>query len=354
MARVRDNIKAMTPYNPPLEGRSAKGYLLLDFNEMTIETSPKVRQALHDFVDSKRVQVYPEYGDLNEVIASYAGVKPEEILVVNGSDQGIDVVMRAFVEKGDRVIIPSPSFAMEYQSALVQGAEIIKPEYQGPSLSFPLEEVLGLLDSSPKLFVLCNPNNPTGGDISMEDVQRILKRAKEKDVVVLHDEAYFEFSGITAKDFIKEFDNLCITRTLSKQFGLASVRAGYVISQTQNIQEFMKIRGPYDVNMFAKTAIVAALADLPYFERYIAEVMREAKPKVEEFFRAKGVKFYPGVANFLLVEPKEPEKLIKNLQEQGILVRPREDPPGTVRISIGTLQDTERLILAYSRAMGWS
>ncbi len=351
MAKVRENIQKMTPYNPPLEGRASKGYLLLDFNEMTVETSPKVKLALHAFVDSGRVQVYPEYGDLQKVVAEYAGCAPKEILVTNGSDHAIDVIMRAFVEKGDRVVIPSPSFAMEYQAALVQGAEIIKPEYHGPSLSFPLDEVLELLDSSPKLLVLCNPNNPTGGDISLEDVRRILEKAKEKGVAVLHDEAYFEFSGITAKDLVREFDNLCITRTLSKQFGLASVRAGYVISQAQNIQEFMKIRGPYDVNMFAATAIRAALLDAEYSRAYIAEVMQKAKPMLEGFFQKYNIPFYPSKANFLLIRPDHPEKILQILQEQGILVRPRQDVPGTLRISVGTLQDAERFMAAYSGAL---
>ena len=351
MAKIRDSIQKMTPYNPPLEGRASKGYLLLDFNEMTIEPSPKVKQALHDFIDSGRVQVYPEYGNLNEVVAEYAGCKPEEALVTNGSDQAIDVVMRAFVEKGDRVVIPSPSFAMEYQSALVQGAEIIKPEYQGADLAFPLSEVLELLDSSPRLLVLCNPNNPTGGDIPMEDVRRILEKAKEKGVAVLHDEAYFEFSGITAKDLVQEFDNLCITRTLSKQFGLASVRAGYAISQAANIQEFMKIRGPYDVNMFTATAIRATLLDAEYSRRYIAEVMQKAKPMLEEFLKTHGVPVYPSRANFLLVKPEHPEEALRVLQGQGILVRPRHDVPGTLRISVGTVKDTERFIEAYVKAL---
>ncbi|TSC56161.1 MAG: hypothetical protein Greene071421_491 [Parcubacteria group bacterium Greene0714_21] len=351
MVKIRDNIKEMESYNPPLEGRASKGYLLLDFNEMTIETSLKVKQALHEFVDSGRVQVYPEYGNLNEVVAEYAGCAPAEVLVTNGSDQGIDVVMRAFVEKGDKVVIPSPSFAMEYQSALVQGAEIIKPRYQEPDLSFPTDEVLELLDSSPKLLVLCNPNNPTGGDIPMEHVRRILEKAKEKDVVVLHDEAYFEFSGITALDFIKDFNNLCITRTLSKQFGVASARAGYLISQEQNIREFMKIRGPYDVNMFAATAIRAAISNAEYSRAYIQEVMKYAKPMLEEFFKKHNILFYPSQANFLLVKPADPERVLRILRDEGILVRPRRDVLGALRVSVGTVQDTERFILAYSKAL---
>lgn len=352
MAKVRENIKAMKPYSPPLEGRSAKEYLLLDFNEMTGETSPKVKQALHDFVESGRVQVYPEYGNLNETIASYAGCEPEEILVVNGSDQGIDVVMRAFVETGDRVIIPSPSFAMEYQAASLQGAEIMKPRYAGDNLDFPTGEVLSFLKERPRLLVLCNPNNPTGTAISLEDLKNLLGTARENDVAVLHDEAYFEFSGISAKDFVKDFDNLFLARTLSKQFGLASLRAGYVVSQKQNVQELLKIRGPYDVNMFARVAIEAALADLPYFQEYIREVMEEAKPKLEEFFSAHGVRFYPSAANFLLIQPEHPEKVAEQLKKQGILVRKREDPPGTIRVSVGTLQDTERFMRAYSLLLG--
>lgn len=351
MAKFRENIKAMKPYSPPLEGRAAKDYLLLDFNEMTIETSPQVKQALHDFVESGRVQVYPEYGNLNEVIAEYAGCRAEEVLVVNGSDQGIDVVMRAFLEKGNKVIIPSPSFAMEYQSASLQGAEILKPRYAGENLDFPTKEVLSLLEQKPKLVVLCNPNNPTGTALPKEELKLLLEKAKEYDVAVLHDEAYFEFSGITALEFLNDFDNLFLTRTLSKQFGLASLRAGYVLSQTQNIAELLKIRGPYDLNMFAKTAIIAALQDMEYFQGYIKEVMEQAKPKIEEFFRTGQIRFYPSAGNFLLIQPENPKQLAEQLKEQGILVRPREDPEDTIRVSIGTLRNTERFIQAYSNLL---
>lgn len=96
---------------------------------MTIEPGPKVKKAIKDFAESGKVQVYPEYGDLDSKIAQYARVKPSQVMVTNGSDQGIDVIMRAFLERGDKIIIPSPSFAIFYQSAGVQGAEILKPSY---------------------------------------------------------------------------------------------------------------------------------------------------------------------------------------------------------------------------------
>jgi len=352
MAEIRENIKKMSAYKPPLEGRASAGYLLSDFNEMTIGPSPKVRKALKEFIDSGRLQVYPEYGDLDSKIAEYSRVKPSEVMVTNGSDQGIDVIVRAFVKDGDKVIIPTPGFAMYYQSAQIQGAKLLEPIYNS-NLDFPLDQVLAMLERGAKLLIIANPNNPTGTAISKKDVLKILKKAKEKDVAVLHDEAYFEFSNITAKDYLSEFDNLFITRTFSKTFGLVSTRPGYVLSQEKNIKELLKIRGPYDVNMFAKVAILAALDDLEYMRKYVKEVMERSKPRLEEFFRRSKVKFWQGKANFLLVKPADQKKAIKILQSEGILVRPRDglNIEGTIRVSIGTLKDTERFIKSYAKVI---
>lgn len=352
MPKFRENIKKMSPYKPPLEGRATEGYLLLDFNEMTIEPGPKVKKALKEFVDSGRLQVYPEYGDFDSKIAKYAGVKQSQVMVTNGSDQGIDVIIRAFVRDGDKVIIPTPSFAMNYQSAGVQGAEILKPSYH-EDLSFPIDEVLNLINEDVKLIIIANPNNPTGTAISQKDLLKIIEKAKEKDVAILHDEAYFEFSNITAKDFIDGFDNLFITRTFSKTFGLVSTRPSYVLSQEKNIKELLKIRGPYDVNMFAKVAICAALEDIEYVRNYITEVMEKSKPKLEKFFKENNVKFWPSAANFLLIKPNNQKRALEILQSQGILVRPRKGPniEDTIRVSIGILKDTDRFIKAYSKVL---
>lgn len=210
-----------------------------------------------------------------------------------------------------------------------------------------------MIDKEIKLLIICNPNNPTGTAVSQEDLIKILKKAKDDEVVVLHDEAYFEFSGITAKDFIQDYDNLFITRTFSKQFGIASLRAGYVLSQEKNIKELLKIRGPYDVNMTARAAILAILDDPSYAQNYIKEVMEKSKPKIEEFFRENKVKFWEGAANFLLVKPPNAQKVYDILKKEGILVRPRHGPniEGTIRVSIGNLKDTKRFIKAYSKVI---
>lgn len=346
---IKERIKKMSHYKPPLEGRASKDYLLLDFNERTTPPSSKVKGALKKFIESGRLQVYPEYGDLEAKIAQYAGVPADQVIVTNGGDQGIDIVCRAYLDTGDKVIIPFPAFAMHYQSAGIQGAELLEPRYKEDG-SFPIEETLNLISDEVKLIILCNPNNPLGSSIEIKAVEKILEKAKEKDTAVLHDEAYFEFSKITSKDLIEKYDNLYIMRTLAKAFGLVSTRAGYLISQKENIQELLKIRGPYDVNMFAKMAISAALEDKKYMEDYVKEVMLIAKPKLEEFLKEKGIHFYPSKANFLFLKLSYPEKIIEDLKSKGILVRPKKGPDGKIaaRVSIGTLEDINRFIQAFS------
>jgi len=350
---IKERIKKMSHYKPPLEGRASKNYLLLDFNERLTSPSQKVKEALKKFIDSGRLQVYPEYGDLETKIAQYARVKTGQVMVTNGGDQGIDIVCRAHLDEGDKVIIPFPEFAMHYQSAKVQGAEILEPGYREEG-KLPLDEILNLLDDEKvKLVIFSNPNNPTGISTPISDVEKIFKKAKEKEISVLHDEAYFEFSKITAKDLVDKYNNLYIMRTFAKAFGLVSARAGYIISQKENIQELLKIRGPYDVNMFAKTAILAALEDIKYMEEYVEEVMLIAKPKLEEFLREKDITFLPSMTNFLLIKINEPEKIISRLKEKGILVRPKEWPDGklAIRITVGTLKDTEKFITALDEIL---
>ncbi len=344
---IKQRIKKMGHYKPPLEGRAVKDYLLLDFNERTTGASPKVREALKKFIDSDRLQVYPEYGDLETKIAKYAEVPVGQVIITNGGDQGIDIICRAYLDEGDKVIIPFPAFAMHYQSAGIQGAEILEPRYNEKGEP-PLKEILDLILNTEgiKLIILCNPNNPIGSIIPIDDIEEILIKAKEKDIAVLHDEAYFEFSGITAKDLIDKYDNLYIMRTFAKAFGLVASRAGYLISKEENIQELLKIRGPYDVNMFAKTAILAALEDIGYAKDYIKEVMEVSKPRLETFLKEKGIFFYPSQANYLLLRVENPGGIMEGLKSQSILVRPKPGPDGkeTIRVSIGTLKDTERLV----------
>lgn len=345
----RRSIEDMQSYNPPLEGRTKEGYLRLDFNERTTPPHRLVREAIGQYIGRGEFQVYPEYGDLGGIIAVYVGVKPSEIIATNGSDQGIDIIYRALVEKGDDVIVPAPTFAMLEQSAHVQGANIIAPRYKGENLDFPFDEVMSAIKPGVKLVIICNPNNPTGTTLSKDKSEAIIKKAKEADSGVLVDEAYHEFDpDLTVVDLIDQYNNLFVTRSFSKIMGISGLRAGCVASQGNNIKELNKIRGPYDVNMVAAAAMKAlrnpeVVADM---KSYISEVMGVSKPMIEEFYRRNGIRFFPSGANFHLIEDRD-RHITDFLRSKGILVRPRSDPAGTVRVSIGTREDTRKYLEAF-------
>lgn len=339
-------IQEMNTYNPPLTGRRIFSGILLDFNERTLPPSQKVVKAIQNFLSANKLQLYPEYGDLEKRLAQYAGVNTDQIMITNGSDQGIDLIFRTFTDAGNNVIIPTPSFAMFYQSAQIVGNKILSPEYKKEDLSFPKEELLEMIDESVKLIVICNPNNPTGTIVSTDYIEKIAQRAP--NAIILVDEAYSEFSAVTAVPFIKKYPNIIVTRTLSKAFGLPSLRLGYIVTSKNYINELLKVRGPYDVNMIAYTSALTAIDDLKDIQKYADEVMNQAKPMVEEFFIRNNITFYQSAGNFLLYKPvrKQEEKILK---KNGILVRPQDkiNIEKTLRVSIGTVDQMRQFIEVY-------
>ncbi len=334
----------MKSYSPPLENRRSYDGQLLDFNERTIPAGEKVMQALADFIKTDQFQLYPEYGDLQQKIADYSGVKDNQVMITNGSDQGIELIFNVFTEKGDKVVIPSPSFAMFYQCSKINENQIITPTYKD-DLSFPTEKVLDLIEDDIRLVVICNPNNPTGTAVTLENIERILEKALKTNTFVYIDEAYYEFCQITAAGLIDKYPNLIITRTFSKAFGLAALRIGYVLSSSKNINEMLKVRGPYDINMPAVVAAKSALDDLDALNEYVEEVMNQAKSMVEKFFRDNDIEFLSSQANFILFKSKD-SSLVSKLMESGFLMRPRdgEKIDGTVRVTIGTVEQMEKFI----------
>lgn len=344
----RKSVMDMQPYSPPIEGRSASDFLRLDFNERTKPPHPLVQEAVREYAARGEFQIYPEYQDLNEVIAGFAGVKPEEVIPTVGGDQAIDIVTRLLAKDGDDVIIPVPTFAMLEQSAHVQGANIIAPRYSGSNLEFPFDEVIEAIKPSVKLVVVCNPNNPTGTAVPKEQLEAIIEKAAGVNSGVLVDEAYNDFAPeLTVVGDIDKYYNLFIVRSLSKNMGISALRAGYVISRVENIAELRKIRGPYDVATVTALAIKTlrnpeVVADI---DAYVSGVMTVSKPMLEDFYQRNGIKFFPSSAGFHLLE--EPPGFIDFLKQRNILVRRRSDPPDTVRVSIGTKEDTEKYIEVF-------
>jgi len=349
---LKPHLRELQPYKPPLDGRDVSQHLLLDFNERTTEVGQHVIDAVKALIDTRGFRCYPAYGDLQNRIAEYAGVKPEECLFTNGSDQGIDLVFRCCCPQGTEAIIPSPYFAMHEQAALTEGLVIKTPHFT-IDRGFPLEEVLATVGPRTSLILISNPNNPTGTDVPREAILKIARQAPHCAVLV--DECYYELMepGDSVKDEIARLPNLFITRTFSKPFGLASLRLGYLLSAEANIRAMSSVRGPYDVNPFAAVAVMAAIADPKYMTDYVEELKGQAKPLLENFLQSRGIIFWPSAANYILCMFKDPVKLEAGLRAKHILVRPKKDADGVLglRISIGTLEQMRRCVAALEELL---
>ncbi|MET4706541.1 pyridoxal phosphate-dependent aminotransferase [Endozoicomonas lisbonensis] len=343
MSVFKSHISQMGAYKPPLEGRDNHQHLLLDFNERVLPVSPAVKQALIDFINDDQLQVYPAYGDIIHKIADYCGVKPDQVMTTNGSDQGIDLIIRSACREGDEAIIPGPTFAMYHQCAKIENLNIIEPAYSREN-GFPKQAVMDAITDKTRLIVIANPNNPCGTPIARNDILDIAKAAPEAAILV--DECYFEYTRQTVCDAVEQYPNLLVTRTFSKTWGLPSVRLGYIISGKDNINALLNVRGPYDVNQLAVVAIDAALANPEYTQEYVKEVIEVSKPMIEAFLDKQKIEYWPSVANYVWVFFKQPSLVEQKLKEANILVRPKMDSQAKLglRITLGNKQQTTHLI----------
>jgi len=338
---VRRAVERMRPYHPPLEGRTNK--LRLDFNENPIGCSPAVRRALAK-LSAASISAYPEQETVRRKAARYFGVRPEELLLTNGTDEALSLVVNTFVESGDRVLFVEPTYAMYRFYSELAGARIIAPRYDA-QMRFPWNDVVAALREGLRVFFLPNPNSPTGNLLSHDELRRILKAATRTMVVI--DEAYFEFSGVTVIPWIRRQKNLIVTRTFSKTTGQAGLRLGCIFVNSEMAATMRKAQSPYPVNVAALAAAEAAMRDRAFIARTVGEVQR-GRRELERGLARLGVKWFPSAGNFLLVYFGErSKKIVAALERRGILLRDRSSDfggEGYVRITLGTLAQTRRLL----------
>ena len=343
--KPRPAVLAMAPYSPPTAGRADK--LRLDFNENTVGCSPHVIKLLKDRLDAARLSIYPEYAEAKQSIAAYFRVQPDQFTFTNGTDEAIQVFVNTYVDDGQEVLLLKPSYAMYRFYAEVAGANVVEVAYQPPGLEFPLQQVLDAITPRTRAVLLANPNNPTGTGVSLLGIERILHRARK--AVVMVDEAYYEFSGVTALTEIERVPNLFVCRTFSKVFGMAAMRLGCLFSHAANIAFLRKAQSPYSVNSLAVEAAQAAVEDTGYIQNYVAEVLA-ARELLCLGLEKLGIRYVPSSANFVLGDfGKRAIEVRDALRRQGILVRDRSyEAPGCVRITVGTRAQTRRLLAALT------
>jgi histidinol-phosphate aminotransferase len=341
--KPRPAVLSMAPYSPPTAGRSEK--LRLDFNENTVGCSPRVIAALKHLVEAGTLAIYPEYGEAKQAIARYFEVAPEQFIFTNGTDEAIQVFINTYVDDGQEVVLLKPSYAMYRFYAQVAGAKLREIEYPWPAMEFPLQPVLDAITPETRAVILANPNNPTGTGVGLLGIERILHRARK--AVVLVDEAYYEFSGVTALTEIDRVPNLFVSRTFSKVFGMAAMRLGCLFSHAANIEFLHKAQSPYSVNTLAILAAQAAVTDATYVQNYVAEVLA-ARELLCVGLEKLGIGYVPSSANFVLANLGARAIEVRDqLRGQGILVRDRSyEAPGCVRMTVGTREQTRRLLTA--------
>jgi histidinol-phosphate aminotransferase len=347
MLEARRAVRTLPTYHPPLGGREG---LRLDFNENTVGCSPRVMAHLRELT-AEDLARYPEREPVEAIVAGHLDVEPRELLLTNGVDEAIHLLCETFLEPGDEVLIVVPTFAMYEISAAATGAQVIAVPAR-ENFRFPTSGVLSRVTPRTRLIAVANPNNPTGAVADPADLLEIARLLPQAAILV--DEAYFEFYGQTVLPRFRSLPNLFVARTFSKAYGMAGFRIGTLVGDAAQMAMVRRVSSPYNVNGLALACLPTALADDNYIQQY-ADQVREGRAQLQDEFRNRGIPYWPSEANFVLARLSPLKSaFVQAMRTRGILVRDRSRDygcDGCVRITIGTIEHTNRLLVALRQVL---
>lgn len=332
----RKNIAALSAYVPGEQPRD-ENVIKLNTNENPYPPSPRVFAALRKAIN-RSLRLYPEplADTLRNNAAQVYGVKPENILVGNGSDEILSILMRSFVGPQDRVAFPVPTYSLYDSLIAIQQGERVAVAYP-PDFSVP--EVLASQNAA--LTFLCNPNSPSGTLVPLQEIERLARAATG---ILVIDEAYVDFAeseGASTLPLIRHFPNLVVLRTFSKSFSLAGMRIGLAFASEEIISGMMKVKDSYNLNRLSLVAASAALQDMAWMARNVRRIQRSRK-QLTAGLRKMGFYVYPSHANFVMARKYEEnlKGLYERLKSQQILVR---------YFDVAGLQDALRITVGRPR-----
>ncbi|MFP5276691.1 MAG: histidinol-phosphate transaminase [Acidobacteriota bacterium] len=347
MPAARARVRAMMEYHPPLGSRDA---LRLDFNENTLACSSKVSETLAQ-ISAGSLTRYPEREPVEAIVAAHLGLKPEQVALTNGVDEAIHVLFETFLEAGDELLLPVPTYTMYEVYASSTDAQAVTV-LAGDNLEFPFERLLAAITPRTKIIAVANPNSPSGTVATRAQLLEIARRAPQ--AVLLVDEAYFHFYGETVMDLIGQVPNLMVARTFSKAYGLAGLRLGLLAGPVELMRWVRRVLSPYSVNSLALACLPPALNDTAYLDWYVSEVLA-ARAELEAALDKLEVKRWPSRANFILVDiGAKHREFVQRMRTAGVLVRDRSNDPGCegrVRVTIGTREQMGAAIAALKETM---
>lgn len=349
--KIKDTLKEIRPYRGGQSKRDVSqkyGFreeevTKLSSNENPLGVSERVAEAIQS-TDTSLLSIYPDTltTGLRTRLSDQLCTPPETLIFGCGCDEVLQIALQALVETGEEVVISSPTFPF-YESILRPLGAKLKEVPLNQDFSFNAESFLE--ESKNKNAIICSPNNPTGTLVSLGDLRTILNSVN----CLILDETYYLFSGQSALPLLKEFDNLLICRSFSKDYGLAALRVGYGIGSKNLIQEMEKIRLPYNLSLLAEKAAVAALGDKEFVQRTVKAV-EEGRTYLDDALTKMGYKTYPSGGNYLFVQVEDSGAFTDSLMQKGISVRNYGSYPGFeksyVRISVGTQEQNKKLVAA--------
>lgn len=339
----RPEIDAMKGYVPGEQPQKRpKGFIKLNTNENPYPSSRLVKKLLSS-IAFDRLRLYPDPvgNELRKTIASLHRLKPENVILGNGSDDILAIAVRSFVGQNESIACLEPDYSLYPVLSQIQGAKCIKIPL-GKGFSLPLNLIKKAARA--KIFMISRPNAPTGTTFPINAIKNLCSNFHG---IVLIDEAYADFAKDNCIGFIKKFPNVIISRTLSKSYSLAGVRIGYALAQKKLINGMMKVKDSYNVNFLTQKIASAALQDQEYL-RKITEKIRKTRGYLIDSLRKKGFEVCDSEANFVFASPPDGNagKLYKYLKKNGILIRyfPGPATGKYVRITVGTDRETKRLL----------
>ena len=352
--RVSQRITGHLAYSPGEQPSGDQRVVKLNTNENPYPPSPSVQNAINQEINLLNLYPNPVSHDLRQVIADLHGLNASQIIVGNGSDDLLNLCVRCFSDEELKVGMLHPSYSLYEVIAGVQGSEMVRIPFQDSEFSLDLA---GIKLSKTNLFFLTNPHAPSGRVYTRKEIRNILDGFSGLLVI---DEAYADFAPQNGLPLLQEYENLIITRTLSKSYSLAGLRIGYAMGHPNIVQELDKVREVYNVDRLAQAGASAALLDQMYFKVCLRKVI-EQRDFLAETFKFLGWPFIPSGANFIFVQPlgaggeassENARSLFQYLNENKILVRYFPDHPLTnsyLRISIGKPDQMSMLVDVIKR-----
>lgn len=353
-------IPAIMPYPPgkPIEEVQREygldSVIKLASNENPLGPSPKAVKAMQ--ATAVDMHFYPDGNAfyLKQALAKKLGVKTEQIILANGSDEITDMIAIAYIRSTDNVVFSQHDFISYKLAALMVGATF--KEVPLKNWRVDVKGLIAAVDKKTRLICLANPSNPIGSMIERKELQALLEGVPPQTLVLI-DEAYSEYvtkpSYPNGLKFLKKYPNLVVTRTFSKAYGLAGLRIGYGVAHPEIVEIFDRVRPPFNVNRMAQEAALAALQDEKHLKRAV-ETNEKGRKVLEDAFTKLGLEFVPSFTNFILFDAAMPGgEIMERLLRQGVIVRPMGGYglPTHLRVTIGTPTENRRFIAALKKAL---